>query len=416
MPSAARTVLRVPSAPTTNRACTVPGCRVVPGVVGARRRRAGRAGSTSGVANRISPPGRAHGVDEDRFEQVLRAGQRQHGADVEDLAQRRVAADPAARARRRGEAWSPRRLSGTTGMRCARTARATPQVRRISIGAHVDPGGAGAGRRCRGGGRRRARARRGGPRTGRWRGRRGRRRRPGRRRSRTAVRASPMTPRVMGMAERIAMPGARRRSVSPTEVRPPRHAARIRDGTPVLASRLATWVSTVRGDRNSRSATCALVRPSATSPSTSASRAVIPRARSRGGTDRRRTAARGRRPGPAEQVAAGAGERDVARLLVDGEVGAQDRHRIAPAVGDGAVAARRCAAAAATRAGPRAPPRRRRAARRPRHGRPARPCATASAQAKAPRLARHLVDGVRARAPSRSASPSAARTRAAAPK
>ena len=114
------------------------------------------------------------------------------------------------------------------------------------------------------------------------------------------------------MATRIAVPAGPGIRVA-YGVRPPRYAAASRVGTPVLASRFATCVSTVRGERNSRSATWALVRPSATSPSTSASRAVT-RGRAAGaGTGVPPRLRRGRCPGAAEQVAAGAGEQDVAQ-------------------------------------------------------------------------------------------------------
>ena len=76
----------------------------------------------------------------------------------------------------------------------------------------------------------------------------------------------------------LAVPSATEGDRSARSRSPPRRAV------PVLASRLATWVSTVRGERNSRLATSALDRPWATSWSTSISRLVTPRARRCGGT------------------------------------------------------------------------------------------------------------------------------------
>ena len=61
-------------------------------------------------------------------------------------------------------------------------------------------------------------------------------------------------------------------------------ASCVRLAAPVFASSRATWWSTVRGERKSRRAISALVSPSVTRDSTSASRAVTPTARSRGGT------------------------------------------------------------------------------------------------------------------------------------
>ena len=71
-------------------------------------------------------------VGQDRLDQVLRADQRQGGADPQDLPQVRVAAGAAGR---RGGAASvaPDAASVSTGTARARTASATPQARKISI-------------------------------------------------------------------------------------------------------------------------------------------------------------------------------------------------------------------------------------------------------------------------------------------
>src|SRR5580704_11681405 len=58
----------------------------------------------------------------------------------------------------------------------------------------------------------------------------------------------------------------------------------VLDRAPVLRSRFSTCFSTVRGDRYSRIAISLFARPSATSLSTSASRAVTPRLAQDGGT------------------------------------------------------------------------------------------------------------------------------------
>ena len=87
-----------------------------------------------------------HGVDEDRLEPVLRAGQRQHRADVEDLAVRRVAARAAARARGRDQGGRRGGLGHDADPVGAHRGGDAPGAEDLH-GAHVDPGGAGeAGR------------------------------------------------------------------------------------------------------------------------------------------------------------------------------------------------------------------------------------------------------------------------------
>ena len=84
------------------------------------------------------------------------------------------------------------------------------------------------------------------------------------------------------MPPRVA-PGSTRRSVAATElVRPATKLGRV--AAPVLASRLATCVSTVRGTGTAARRPARSSCPRATSARTSASRAVTPSARRRGGT------------------------------------------------------------------------------------------------------------------------------------
>ena len=151
---------------------------------------------------------------------------------------------------------------------------------------------------------------------------------------------------------------------------------------PDLVSRLATWVSTVRGERNSRSEIAALVSPRSTSGARRAPGWSPPPPAGRGGTTAVAPAPPGRRAGAAQQVAADPGQRVLTGLLVRGQVGPQQRHRVAPAVGDGRLEGEAAAGNDATSPPGRAARRRRRRPASAGSVRPARPATMASAYAE----------------------------------
>ena len=113
-----------------------PGAELGAGTVGSDRQGDER-GAEPDLAARAP-----HGVDEYRFEPVLRAGERQHGADVEDLAVGRVAACPAARARGRREGARRGGLGHDADPAGPHRRGDAPGAEDLH-GAHVDPGGAG---------------------------------------------------------------------------------------------------------------------------------------------------------------------------------------------------------------------------------------------------------------------------------